>query len=120
MKLAERSVGDVTVLDLDGRLILDDGFEPLRLALNRVIGAGRRQLLLNMDRVTFLDSAGIGLIACKYVTLCRHGGQLKLCNLRAKSHEVLHVTKLLTVFESFESEAEALASFASPGASSAP
>ena len=120
MKIAERSVGDVTVLDLEGRLILDDGFEPLRLALNRVVGEGRRQLLLNMDRVTFLDSAGVGLIACKYVTLCRHGGQLKLCNLRTKSHEVLHITKLLTVFESFESEAAAIASFASPGASSAP
>ena len=126
MKIAERSVGDITVLDLDGRLILDEGFEPLRLTLNRVIGEGRRQLLLNLDRVTFLDSAGIGLIACKYVTLCRHGGQLKLCNLRTRSHEVLHITKLLTVFESFESEAAAIASFSAtaspraPGPSSAP
>lgn len=120
MKITERNVGDVTVLGLDGRLILDEGFEPLRLTLNRVIGEGRRKLLLNLDRVTFLDSAGIGLIACKYVTLCRHGGQLKLCNLRARSHEVLHITKLLTVFETFDSEAEALASFSTPGASSAP
>jgi anti-sigma B factor antagonist len=111
MKIAERSVGDITILDLDGRLILDDGFEPLRVVLNRVIGEGRRKLLLNMDRVTFLDSAGVGLIACKYVTLCRHGGQLKLCSLRTRSHEVLHITKLLTVFESFDSEATAIASF---------
>src|SRR5260221_12517131 len=109
MQIVERTVGDVTILDLKGRLILDDGYEPLRVALNHVIGEGRRKLLLNLDRVTFLDSAGIGLIACKYVTLCRHGGQLKLCNLRTRSHEVLHITKLLTAFESFESEAAAIA-----------
>jgi len=113
MKIAQRAVGDVTILDLDGRLILDEGFEPLRLVLNRVIGEGRRKLLLNMERVTFLDSAGVGLVACKYVTLCRYGGELKLCSLRARTHEVLKVTKLLSVFESFDSEADALASFTS-------
>ena len=117
MKIAERIVGDITILDLEGRLILDDGFEPLRIVLNRVIGEGRRKLLMNLERVSYLDSAGVGLIACKYVTLCRHGGQLKLCNLRARSQEVLHVTKLLTVFESYDSEAAAIASFT---ASSAP
>ena len=120
MKIAERSAGDVTILELEGRLILDDGFEPLRLTLNRVIGEGRRKLLLNLDHVTFLDSAGVGLIACKYVTLCRHGGQLKLCNLRSRSHEVLHITKLLTVFEAFESEAAAIASFSAAASSRAP
>ncbi|HEY6213291.1 MAG TPA: STAS domain-containing protein [Vicinamibacterales bacterium] len=118
MKIAERSVGDVTVLDLDGRLILDEGFDPLRLALNELIGAGRRKILLNLERVTFLDSSGVGLIACKYVTLCRHGGELKLCNLRTRSQQVLHITKLLTVFETFDSEAAAIASFATT--SSAP
>ena len=111
MQISERTVGDVTILDLTGRLILDDGFEPLRVIVNRVIGEGRRKLLLNFAGVTFLDSAGVGLIACKYVTLCRHGGQLKLCNLRLRSQEVLHITKLLTVFEAFASEADALKSF---------
>jgi anti-sigma B factor antagonist len=111
MQIVERTVGDVTVLDLTGRLILDEGFEPLRVALNHIIGEDRRKLLLNLDGVTFLDSAGIGLIACKYVTMCRHNGQLKLCNLRARTHDVLHITKLLTVFEAFASEADALKSF---------
>jgi len=114
MRISERTVGDVTVLDLEGRLILDDGFGPLRVALNRLIGDGRRKLLLNLEAVTYLDSAGVGLIACKYVTLCRHSGQLKLCNLHSRSHEVLHVTKLLTVFEAYPSEAEAIRSFSSP------
>lgn len=111
MTISERTVGDVTVVDLTGRLILDDGFEPLRVALNRIIGEGRRKLLLNLDAVTYLDSAGVGLIACKYVTMCRHSGLLRLCNLHLRSYEVLHITKLLTVFEAFASEAEAVKSF---------
>lgn len=111
MKISERAVGDITLLDLEGRLILDEGFEPLRVALNRAIGEGRRKVLLNLAGVTFLDSAGVGLIACKYVTMCRLSGQLKLCHLGAHSHEVLRTTKLLTVFESFDDEADAVESF---------
>lgn len=111
MRISERAVGDVTVLDLEGRLTLDDGFEPLRQTLNRLIGEERRQLLLNLDGLTYLDSAGVGLIACKYVTICRRGGQLKLCTLHTRSYEVLRITKLLTVFESFDSEAAAIATF---------
>ena len=115
MQISERSVGDVMILDLIGRLILDDGFEPLRLALSRVIGDGWRKVLLNLAEVVFLDSAGVGLIACKYITLSRHNGQLKLCNLRPRSHKVLQTTKLLTVFEAFPSEAAALESFETNG-----
>jgi anti-sigma B factor antagonist len=111
MQISRRSVGDVTIFDLEGRLLLDDGFEPLRLAFNQAIAEGRRKVLLNFEEVTHLDSAGVGLIACKYVTLCRYEGQLRLCNLRARSHRVLHTTKLLTVFKPFPSEAEALQSF---------
>jgi anti-sigma B factor antagonist len=114
MKISERTVGDVSIFDLDGRLILDEGFEPLRAALSHAIGEGRLKVLLNLAGVTFLDSAGIGLIACKYVTMHRLSGQLKLCNLRAHSHEVLRTTKLLTVFESFDDEADALQSFRTP------
>ena len=84
--------------------------------MNRLIGEERRKLLLNLDGVTYLDSAAVGLIACKYVTICRRGGQLKLCNVRTRSYEVLHITKLLTVFESFDSEAAALATFSPAGA----
>jgi len=111
MKIGQRTVGDVTILDLDGRLVAEDGFELLRRPLNRLLGAGHTEILLNMDRVTYLASAAIGLIACKYVTLNRHTGHLKLCNLHLRSFEVLNVTKLLTVFETFDSEADALKSF---------
>jgi anti-sigma B factor antagonist len=112
MEIAERRIDDVAVLDLKGRLIIDDGFEPLRQALNSLLGEDQKKILLNMEGLTYLDSAGVGLIACKYVTLHRHDGDLKLCNLHARAAEVLGVTKLLTIFESFESEAAALRSFA--------
>ena len=118
MEIAERTIEDVAILDLKGRLIVDDGFEPLREALNRLVGKGQRKVLLNLDGLTYLDSAGLGLIACKYVTLHRHNGDLKLCNLHKRAAEILSVTKLLTVFESFESEGDAIRSFAT--SSSAP
>ena len=111
MRVSERIVGDVTILDLEGRLILDDGFEPLRHAFNEAIAEGRHKLLLNLDGVTYLDSAGVGLIAFKYVTICRHRGQLKLCNLNSRTYKVLDTTKLLTVFKPFRSEDEALKTF---------
>jgi anti-sigma B factor antagonist len=117
MQIIERTVGDVTVLDLQGRLVYGDGFEGLREALSRLVGEGRVNILLNLDHVTALDSSGIGLIACKYLTVQRHHGHLKLCNLHLRTHRVLNITKLLTVFESFDSEADALRNFS---ASSAP
>ena len=113
MQIAERGLRDVTILCLKGRLVYEDGFEVLRQALNRVLGKGYTKVLLNLDEVTYLDSAGVGLIACKYVTVRRHGGQLKLCNLHRRSHEVLNITKLLTIFESFDNEADAVKSFES-------
>ena len=126
MRISSRRVGDVTVLDLDGRLIFEDGFEPLREKLSEAIGNGETNVLLNFDRVSYLDSAGIGLdqhhrhhsndrriglIACKYVTMKRLGGQLKLCNLRPRTHDILNITGLLAVFESFATEEEALKHF---------
>jgi anti-sigma B factor antagonist len=113
MHIDERRIGDVAVLRLSGRLVHEDGFEALRQGLNRVLGHGYTNVLLNLDGVTYLDSAGVGLIACKYVTVCRHGGKLKLCNLRQRSHKVLNITKLLTIFESFDNEADAIKSFES-------
>jgi len=111
MRISARRVGEVTILDLDGRLISDDGFEPLREKLSEVIGDGETKVLLNFDRVSYLDSAGIGLIACKYVTMKRLGGQLKLCNLHPRTHDILNITGLLKVFESFTTEEEALEHF---------
>jgi anti-sigma B factor antagonist len=116
MQITQRIAGDVTILDLQGRLVFGDGYDALRDRLSRLVGEGRVNVLLNLDKVTVLDSSGVGLIACKYLTVRRHNGQLKLCNLRPRTHRVLNITKLLTVFESFESEAEALRNFSAPNA----
>jgi anti-anti-sigma factor len=101
----------VAVLDLKGRLILDDGEKTFRQEVDTLIGSGRMNILVNFDGVTYLDSAGVGAVVWKYVTLKRKGGMMKLLNLRAKSHRVLSVTRILTVMEAYEDEAQALKSF---------
>lgn len=111
MQIVEHRIGNITVLRLKGRLVYEDGFEALRQAFNRVLGDGCIRVLLNLDGVTYLDSAGVGLVACKYVTVRRQGGELKLCNLHWRSHRVLNITKLLSIFESFDNEADAVKSF---------
>ncbi|HYU77372.1 MAG TPA: STAS domain-containing protein, partial [Vicinamibacterales bacterium] len=83
-----------------------------REAMNRLVRLGRKKVLLNLDGVTYIDSSGLGMLVSRYIRLNKHDGQLKLCNLHYRSFRVLDVTKLLTVFETFDSEAEAMASFA--------
>lgn len=111
MEIVERSVGDVTVLALKGRLILGDGDELLRDTIDKLVQRGSRKILLNLDEVTHIDSAGLGMMVSKYITLHKRDGQYKLCHLHMRSFRVLNITKLLSVFESFSSEAEAVESF---------
>jgi anti-sigma B factor antagonist len=110
MQIVERRLDSVTVLRLKGRLVYEDGFEDLRQALDRAV-ADSGNVVLNFDEVTYLDSAGVGLIAGKYATALRCGGKLKLSNLQRRSYRVLETTKLLTIFESFDTEADAVRSF---------
>jgi anti-sigma B factor antagonist len=111
MTLSERTVGDVTIVDVDGRLVVGEGDRMLRDHLTALMHRGRNRILLNLQGVTAIDSGGVGVLVWKYVTITRQGGELKLVNLSARTHNVLMITKLLTVFESFESEAKALESF---------
>src|SRR5215510_14997661 len=111
MQIVERTVDDITILDLKGRLVLDDGNDEFRTTIDRLVQLGRNKVLLNLNEVTAIDSSGLGVMATKYVTLLKRGGQLKLFNVRGRSFRVLDVTKLLTVFEAFESEADAIKSF---------
>jgi anti-anti-sigma factor len=112
MQIGERTVGEVTILDLKGRLVAGDGDDLFRNAVDRLVRDGRTNLLLNLDGVTDIDSCGLGVLVSKYVTLRRRNGQLKLCNIRQRPLRVLTITKLLTVLESFSSEAGAVESFA--------
>ena len=111
MVIEERIIGDVTVLDLKGKMTLGEGDELLKDKINSLIHQGQKKLLLNLEGVPYIDSAGLGEIVRTYTTVSRQGGSLKLVNLTKRITDLLSITKLLTVFETFESEPDALKSF---------
>jgi len=111
MQITERAVGDVTILALEGRLVLDEGDVALRDYINRIVDQGRVKIVLDMQNVTRLDSAGIGMLVSKFLTSYRKGGSVKLLHLTIRGDHLLHITKLHTVFEIFDSEEEAIRSF---------
>ena len=111
MTLKERRVGDVTILAPNGRLVLDDGNDELRERLEQLAREGRVSVLIDLKDVTYIDSCGVGVLISKYVSLRRKGGDVKLLNLTQRSHHLMEISKLLDVFETFESEEQALASF---------
>ena len=109
--ITERRVADVTILELEGRLVLEEGEIPLRDCVDRLVAEGHNRIVLDLRRVTRLDSAGIGMLVCKYLTAMRRGGALKLLHPTLKAEELLRISRLSTVFEVFGSEAEAVRSF---------
>ena len=111
MVIEERVVGDVTILDLKGKMTLGEGDELLKDKINSLIHQGQKKLLLNLESVPYIDSAGLGEIVRTYTTVSRQGGNLKLVNLTKRITDLLSITKLLTVFETFDSEPDALESF---------
>jgi anti-sigma B factor antagonist len=111
MDITKRRVGDVTILDLKGKLTMNDGAELLRDTVASVVFQGERKLLLNLAGVPYMDSGGLGeLVRCSLIT-GRASGAVKLINLTSKITDLLAITKLSNVFDSFDSESEALASF---------
>ena len=113
MQIEERIVGEVTILDLKGKMTLGEGDELLKDKINSLIHQGQKKLLLNLEGVPYIDSAGLGEIVRTYTTVSRQGGALKLVNLTKRITDLLSITKLLTVFETFDAEKEAVASFQS-------
>ena len=111
MEIDERPTGAVMILDLKGKLTIGEGDELLKDKVNSLIQQGHRKLLLNLEGVPYVDSAGLGEIVRTYTTVSRQGGKLKLLNLTKRIEDLLSITKLLTVFETFESEQEAVQSF---------
>lgn len=111
MEIEERSSGNVTILDLRGKLTIGDGDELLKDKINSLVQQGQVRILLNLAGVPYVDSAGLGQMVSSFRTVTRSGGALRLLNLTARIEEVLTITKLLTVFDTYESESEALASF---------
>ena len=111
LTISERQVGDVTVLDMDGKITIGEGSVALRTAIRRLLEEGKKKILLNLARVGYIDSSGIGELVSSYTAIGKENGQLKLLNLTQKLQDLLTITKLLTVFDVYESEEEALASF---------
>jgi len=111
MEIAERVVNDVTVLDLKGKMTLGEGDELLKDKINSLLSQGRKRLLLNLEGVPYIDSAGLGEVVRTYTTVSRQGGSLKLLNLTKRIEDLLSITKLLTVFETYDSESEAVSSY---------
>jgi anti-sigma B factor antagonist len=113
MQIDERVVGDVTVLDLKGKITLGEGDELLKDKINSLVQQGHLKVVLNLAAVPYIDSAGLGEIVRTYTTVSRQGGKLKLLNLTKRIQDLLAITKLLTVFETFDNEPEAVKSFSS-------
>jgi anti-sigma B factor antagonist len=111
MEIEERANGGVMILGLKGKLTIGEGDELLKDKVNSLIQQGHQKLLLNLEGVPYVDSDGLGEIVRTYTTVGRQGGQLKLLNLTKRIKDLLAITKLLTVFETFESESEAVVSF---------
>jgi anti-sigma B factor antagonist len=111
MQIDERKVGDVVVLDLKGKVMLGEGDELLKDKVSSLLNQGYKKIVLNLAEVPYIDSAGLGEIVRTFTTVSRQGGSLKLLNLTKRITDLLSITKLLTVFDTFESETDAVNSF---------
>lgn len=111
VKITNRQVGDVTVIDASGRITLGEGSSTVRDTIKDLTASGKKKLLLNLGDVTYIDSSGIGELVSGFTSVTNQGGQLKLLNLTKRVQELLQITKLYTVFEVFDDEAAAVRSF---------
>ena len=110
-KLTTRQIGDVSVVDVAGRITLGEGSSVLRDALREMVGKGQKKILLNLGDVSYIDSSGIGELVSAFTTVTNGGGQLKLLNLTKRVKDLLQITKLYTVFDVHDSEVSAIRSF---------
>jgi anti-sigma B factor antagonist len=111
LEVRERQAGDVTILDMSGAVRMGEGAISLRNSIRGLMDQGKKKILLNLSGVKNIDSSGIGELIANYTTISRDKGQLKLLNLTDKIRDLLVITKLLTVFDAYDNEAEALNSF---------
>ena len=111
-KMSSRQVGEVTVVDLEGRITLGEASHALRDELRHLISKNRKKILLNFAEVSFIDSSGVGQLVAGFTTVSNQGGQLKLLNLSKRVKEVLHMARIASVFEIYDDEAAAIVTFA--------
>ncbi|MFI5142944.1 MAG: STAS domain-containing protein [Thermoanaerobaculales bacterium] len=111
MKVKVREVDGVRILDCEGKITIGSGDVELRRQIEDAVSEGHLNILVNLKGVTHIDSSGIGELVGCYTTITRKGGRMKLTNLTQKINDILHVTQLITVFDVFDNETEAIASF---------
>ena len=111
LNIRERQAGDVTILDMDGKITIGEGSVAVRSAVRRLLEEGKKKILMNLAGVGYIDSSGIGELVSSFTTINREGGQLKLLNLTQKIQDLLAITKLLTVFDVYDDESSALNSY---------
>ena len=111
MKASNRQVNGVVIVDMSGRITLGEGSVVLKDAVRDLLGKGEKKILLNLGDVTYIDSSGIGELVSAFTSTRNQQGQLKLLKLTKKVHDLLQITKLYTVFEIYDDEAAAIASF---------
>jgi anti-sigma B factor antagonist len=107
-----RETADATILDMSGRVTLGEGLGDLRDSIREALSGTRKNIVLNLGEVSYIDSSGLGQLIGSYASVRERGGQMKLVNLQKKVVDLMQITKLLTVFETYNSETAALASFA--------
>jgi anti-sigma B factor antagonist len=111
MNITERTVGELTILDLSGKLTIGDGAQLLKDKSESLVFQRRTQIIVNLGAVPYIDSGGLGQLVACYTTLARAGGRLTLLNVNAKNHDLLSITKLVSVFETYDTERAAIESY---------
>jgi anti-sigma B factor antagonist len=111
LKISPREVSHISILDVDGRIVLGEEIGDLRDAVRGLVAQGTKKIILNLAKVDYIDSSGVGELVGSFTTVRNAGGELKLLNLTQKVHDVLHVTKLYTVFDIKDDEFTAIKSF---------
>ena len=112
MEISERIVDGITILDLNGKLTIGDGAQLLKDKSESLVFQGRKHVIVNLGAVPYIDSGGLGQLVACFTTLTRAGGRLTLVNLNTRNHDLLSITKLVSVFETFDTERDAIESYA--------
>ncbi|MFY9751990.1 MAG: STAS domain-containing protein [Candidatus Acidiferrales bacterium] len=111
LRITEREIDGVSVLEIEGRIVLGEESNAFREKVKSLLAAGKKKIVLNLSQVSYIDSAGLGTLVATFHSARAQGATLKLANLGSKFQEVLQVTKLMTVFDTYENEAAAIQSF---------
>jgi len=119
VKVAIQEVDGVSVVGLNGRIVLGEESVAMREAVKNLMAAGKKKVVLNMSNVTYIDSAGLGMLVAAHISAHNQGASIRLCALGSKFHEVLQLTRLLTVFDVYDTQVAAIGSFLENNASTA-